>query len=102
HGPGLEVGGIAHGGLDLAAGGYALSRFQTERAQLRRKGVERGAGESAERDRGRDIDHARLIPKTECGGGSGESAGEVALEEGGALPGCGRRGCGCSGGRGRG
>ena len=60
HGAGLEVGGIAHGGLDLAAGGNALPRLEAEGAQLGRKGVEGGAGESAEGDGGRDIDHARL------------------------------------------
>ena len=60
HGAGLEVGGIAHGGLDLAAAGDALARFESEGAELRREGVERGAAESAEGERRGDIDHAGL------------------------------------------
>src|SRR5207247_4358721 len=100
HGARLEIGGIAHGGLDFGAAGDALSRFEAECAELRSKGVESGAAETAEREGRGDIDHTRL---TGHGGGrSRNAAGEVALIEGD----CGAAGEGGGGwrrgGRGRG
>ena len=72
HGAGLEVGGIAHAGFDLGAGGDALARLESERAELGREGVEGGAAESAEGERRGDIDHARRRRRrTGSGRGSG-------------------------------
>ena len=73
HGAGLEVGGIAHAGLDFAAAGDALARFEAEGAELGREGVEGGAAEAAEGERRGDIDHAGFAgrgraPGGECGG----------------------------------
>ena len=73
HGAGLEVGGIAHAGLDFAAAGDALARFESEGAELGREGVEGGAAEAAEGERRGDVDHAGLAGQTaaragECGG----------------------------------
>ena len=79
HGAGLEVGGIAHGGLDFAAAGDALAGFESEGAELRREGIERGAAESAEGEGRGDIDHAGLAAQD--GLGAGNAAREVALVE---------------------
>jgi hypothetical protein len=57
HGAGLDVGGIAHGVGELAGGADGLAGFEPERAELRREGIEGGAGESAERERRGDVDH---------------------------------------------
>ena len=65
HGSGLEVGGIAHGGIQFAGGTDRLPWLQPERAELRREGLQGGAGESAEGKRGGDIGHL-------CAAGHGE------------------------------
>jgi len=48
HGPGFGGRRIGPCGLDLGAGGNALSRFEAEGAELRGEGVERGVAEAAE------------------------------------------------------
>src|SRR5205814_1404947 len=88
HGTGLEVGWVAHGPFDFAAGSDALAGFQAEGVQLGSERVERGACETAERHWGSDIDHARIggwprwgrrlrfgdaareVPFAECHGGA--------------------------------
>jgi len=72
-------------GSMLGAGGNALSRFEAEGARLRGEGVER-AWLKPPKERGGDIDHAGLAGERAAGLGS---AGEVAVEEGGALAGAG-------------
>ena len=74
-------------GSSLRAASDALARFEPEGAELRRKGVEGGAAESAEGERSGDIDHAGVAGHG--GLGTGNAAGEIAFVErdGGALAG---------------